>query len=60
MAERRGKGEDNIYFEQDGACRDASRHRRCPGQWRAEICLGYWPTVFHAGYLRADLWQLVG
>jgi integrase len=43
MAERRSKGEDSIYFEHDGACRDASRHRRCPGRWRAEICLGYGP-----------------
>jgi hypothetical protein len=43
MAERRSKGEDTIYVEHDGACRDASRHRRCPGRWRAEICLGYGP-----------------
>ena len=43
MAERRGKGEDSIYFENDGACRDATRHRRCPGRWRAEVCLGCGP-----------------
>ena len=43
MAERRGKGQDSIYFEHDGACRDVNRHRRCPGRWRAEICLGYGP-----------------
>jgi hypothetical protein len=28
MAERRGKGEDSIYFEHAGACRDTARHRR--------------------------------
>jgi integrase len=41
MTERRGKGEDSIYFEHAGGCRDAGRHRNCPGRWRAEVCLGY-------------------
>ncbi len=44
MTERRGKGEDSIYFEHAGACRDANRHRRCPGRWRGEVCLGYGPN----------------
>jgi integrase len=43
MTERRSKGEDSIYFEHAGPCRDASRHRRCPGRWRGEVCLGYGP-----------------
>ena len=43
MTERRSKGDDSIYFEHAGACRDASRHRRCPGRWRGEVCLGYRP-----------------
>jgi len=43
MAERRGKGEDSIYFEHAGACRDTGRHRNCPGRWRGEVCLGYGP-----------------
>jgi len=43
MAERRSKGEDSICFEHAGACRDAGRHRNCPGRWRGEVCLGYGP-----------------
>ncbi len=43
MPERRSKGDDSIYFEHAGPCRDASRHRRCPGRWRGEVCLGYGP-----------------
>jgi integrase len=43
MAERRGKGEDSIYFEHTGACRDTGRHRNCAGRWRGEVCLGYGP-----------------
>jgi len=43
MAERRGKGEDSIYFEHAGACRDTGRHRTCAGRWRGEVCLGYGP-----------------
>jgi integrase len=43
MTERRGKGEDSIYFEHDGTCRDVNRHRNCPGRWRGEVCLGYGP-----------------
>jgi integrase len=41
MAKRRSKGDDGIYFEHDGPCRDVSRHRRCPGRWRGEVTVGY-------------------
>jgi integrase len=40
MPERRSKGDDAIYFEHDGPCKDTTRHRRCPGRWRGEITLG--------------------
>jgi len=40
MQERRSKGDDAIYFEHDGPCKDSTRHRRCPGRWRGEITLG--------------------
>ena len=43
MAERRSKGDDAIYFEHDGPCRDVTRHRRCGGRWRGEVTLGYSP-----------------
>src|SRR5215469_8957474 len=43
MTERRGKGEDSIYFEHAGACRDSGRHRNCPGRWRGAISLGFGP-----------------
>src|SRR6266705_5764467 len=41
MATRRRRGEDGISFEPRGACRDAERHRHCPGLWRGEVTLGY-------------------
>jgi hypothetical protein len=44
MQERRSKGDDAIYFEHDGPCKDTTRHRRCPGRWRGEITLGRNPT----------------
>jgi integrase len=43
MPERRSKGDDAIYFEHDGPCKDNTRHRRCPGRWRGEITLGRSP-----------------
>ena len=43
MPERRSKGDDAIYFEHDGPCKDSTRHRRCPGRWRAEITTGRSP-----------------
>ena len=43
MPERRSKGDDAIYFEHDGPCKDSTRHRRCQGRWRGEITLGRSP-----------------
>ena len=40
MTQRRDKGQDSLYFEHSGACRDAVRHRRCAGRWRGEIKTG--------------------
>ena len=44
MTERRSKGDDAIYFEHDGPCRDDKRHRHCPGRWRGEITTGWSPS----------------
>ena len=41
MAKRRGHGEDAIYFEHAGDCRDAGSHRYCPGRWRGAVSLGF-------------------
>src|SRR5450432_494046 len=43
MSTRRGWGEDGIFFEHTGLCRDTGRHRNCPGRWRGVISLGYCP-----------------
>ena len=43
MSTRRGWGEDGIFFEHTGLCRDSDRHRNCPGRWRGVISLGYGP-----------------
>jgi integrase len=42
MAEtkRRALGEDAIYFDHRGACRDALKHRNCPGRWLGVVSLG--------------------
>jgi integrase len=40
VSQRRNKGDDAIYFEHDGPCKDSDRHRRCAGRWRGEITLG--------------------
>jgi len=40
VTERRDKGQDSLYFEHNGTCRDAIRHRRCVGRWRGEIKAG--------------------
>jgi len=43
MAEtkRRGRGEDSIIFDHEGAeCRDSKYHRHCPGRWRGVVSLG--------------------
>ena len=41
MAEvkRRGYGEDGIYFDHGGDCRDSARHKTCPGRWRGVVSL---------------------
>ena len=39
MAGRRGWGEDSIYFDHSGECRDVETHRHCPGHWRGVISL---------------------
>ena len=43
MQDRRSKGDDAIYFEHDGPCKDSMRHRRCRGRWRGEITTGRSP-----------------
>ncbi len=40
---RRGYGEDGIYFDHRGSCRDPAYHRGCPGRWRGVVSLGYGP-----------------
>ena len=39
MAGRRGWGEDSIYFDHSGECRDPETHRHCPGRWRGVVPL---------------------
>ena len=43
MAEvkRRGYGEDGIYFDHGGDCRDNAHHKTCPGRWRGVVSLGF-------------------
>lgn len=43
MVARRGYGEDGIYFDHRGDCRDPAHHRGCPGRWRGVVSLGYGP-----------------
>jgi integrase len=38
---RRGYGEDGIYFDHAGECRDGRHHKGCPGRWRGVISLGF-------------------
>ena len=40
-ARRRGYGEDGIYFDHRGDCRDSAHHRTCAGRWRGVVSLGY-------------------
>jgi hypothetical protein len=40
---RRGFGDDAIYFDHSGECRDARHHKGCPGRWRGAVSLGYGP-----------------
>ena len=39
MAGRRGWGEDSVYFDHSGECRDQDNHRHCPGRWRGVVSL---------------------
>jgi hypothetical protein len=39
-ASRRGYGENGIYFDHRGDCRDA-HHKTCSGRWRGVVSLGY-------------------
>jgi integrase len=41
MTTRRGWGQDGIFFEHHGPCRDSDRHRHCEGRWRGVISLGF-------------------
>jgi len=36
---RRGWGEDSIYFDHSGECRDPETHRHCRGRWRGVVSL---------------------
>jgi integrase len=40
---RRGFGEDAIYFDHAGECRDGRHHKGCPGRWRGVVSLGFGP-----------------
>ena len=39
MTGRRGWGEDSIYFDHSGECRDPEAHRHCLGRWRGVVSL---------------------
>jgi integrase len=43
MSARRGHGEDSIYFDHEGDCKDGRFHRGCPGRWRGVVSLGKKP-----------------
>jgi hypothetical protein len=40
---RRGFGDDAVYFDHSGDCRDARHHKGCPGRWRGVVSLGCGP-----------------
>jgi hypothetical protein len=40
-AARRGYGEDGIYFDHRGDCRDSALHKICAGRWRGVVSLGF-------------------
>lgn len=40
-AKRRGYGEDGIYFDHQGDCRDNVQHKTCAGRWRGVVSLGF-------------------
>jgi integrase len=39
LAGRRGWGEDSIYFDHSGECRDPDNHRHYAGRWRGVVSL---------------------
>ncbi|MGH3266035.1 MAG: site-specific integrase, partial [Trebonia sp.] len=34
-------GEDGIYFDHRGDCRDSAHHKTCAGRWRGVVSLGF-------------------
>src|SRR6201989_822350 len=40
-ASRRAYGEDGIYFDHRGDCKDSTHHRTCAGRWRGVVSLGF-------------------
>jgi integrase len=40
---RRGWGDDGIYFDHRAECRDAANHKGCDGRWRGVVSLGFGP-----------------
>ena len=44
MANRRGWGEDGIFFEHREPCRDSEKHNVCRGRWRGVVSLGFSPA----------------
>jgi integrase len=40
---RRGWGDDGIYFDHRGDCRDVANHKGCTGRWRGAVSLGFGP-----------------
>jgi hypothetical protein len=40
-AKRRGYGEDGIYFDHRGDCRDSAHHKTCSGRGRGVVSLGF-------------------
>lgn len=40
-ARRREHGEDGIYFDHRGDCRDSASHKTCAGRWRGVVPLGF-------------------
>ena len=40
-ASRRGYGEDGIYFDHRGDCRDSALYETCSGRWRGVVSLGF-------------------
>ena len=37
----RGYGEDGIYFDHRGDCRDSAFHKTCSARWRGVVSLGF-------------------